>query len=78
MEHGIEILTSVAGAAVRLKQYVQAYPDFIRRYARRLPKDRFLRLYRLIRQYPEHPWGELAIEVSNIRSELYEWDPDFQ
>jgi hypothetical protein len=72
MEHGIEILTSVAGAAIRLKKYVEAYPEFIQRYARRLPKDRFLRLYRLIRQYPNHPWGNLANEVARIHSELYE------
>ncbi|MHA0856436.1 hypothetical protein [Paenibacillus sp. CMAA1364] len=74
MENGIEILTHVVGAAVRLKTYVAAYPQFIQRYARRLSKDRFLRLYRLIRQYPDHPWGDLAIEVANIRTELYAMD----
>ncbi|AOZ92585.1 hypothetical protein [Paenibacillus crassostreae] len=72
MEQGIDILTSVAGAAVRLKTYVETYPDFIRRYASRLPKDRFLRLYRIIRQYPDHPWGKLADEVAIIQKELYE------
>ena len=78
MDNGLEILTNVVGAAVRLKKYVETYPEFVQRYARRLSKDRFLRLYRLIRQYPDHPWGHLATEVASIRSELYEWDPDFQ
>ncbi|WP_438348021.1 hypothetical protein ACP8HI_20555 [Paenibacillus sp. FA6] len=78
MEHGIEILTNVVGASVRLKKYVETYPEFVQRYARGLSKDRFLRLYRLIRQYPDHSWGHLANEVASIRSELYEWDPDFQ
>jgi len=78
MENGVEILSSVAGAAIRLKKYVEAYPEFIRRYARNIPKDRFLRLYRMIQQHPESYWGNLAEEVAVIRRELYEWDSDFQ
>ncbi|OAB45240.1 hypothetical protein [Paenibacillus glacialis] len=78
MEHGIEILSSVAAAAIRLKKYVEAYPEFIRRYARNIPKDRFLRLYRMIQQHPDAYWGNLAEEVAIIRREQYEWDSDFQ
>ncbi len=78
MENGAEILSSVAAAAIRLKKYVEAYPEFIRRYARNIPKDRFLRLYRMIQQHPESYWGKLAEEVSQIRREQYEWDSDFQ
>jgi len=77
MENGVEILSSVVGAAIRLKKYVEAYPEFIRRYARNIPKDRFLRLYRMIQQHPESYWGNLAEEVAVIRRELYEWDSDF-
>ncbi|OAB44079.1 hypothetical protein [Paenibacillus antarcticus] len=77
MENGVEILSSVAGAAIRLKKYVEAYPEFIRRYARNIPKDRFLRLYRMIQQHPESYWGNLAEEVAVIRRERYEWDSDF-
>lgn len=78
MENGVEILSSVAGAAIRLKKYVEAYPEFIRRYARNIPKDRFLRLYRMIQQHPDSSWGNLAEEVAHIRREQYEWDSDFQ
>ncbi|MGF7048954.1 hypothetical protein J2T13_003462 [Paenibacillus sp. DS2015] len=71
MEHGRDIMTGVAGAAVRMKKYVDSYPEFIRRYARYLPKDRFMRLYQLIRQHPEQSWGHLAEEVSRIHSDKY-------
>lgn len=78
MENGMDILSSVAGAAIRLQKYVEAYPEFIRRYARHIPKDRFLRLYRMIQQHPDVSWGNLASEVAHIRQEQYEWDSDFQ
>jgi hypothetical protein len=71
MEHGRDIMTGVAGAAVRMKKYVLSYPEFFRRYARYLPKDRFMRLYQLIRQNPEQSWGHLAEEVSRIHNENY-------
>lgn len=78
MEHGDAILTAVAAAAVRLKRYVQLYPNFIARYARHMPKDRFLRLYKMIAQQPLPEWGHLRDEVYSIYKERYQWDPDFQ
>ena len=71
MENGRDIMTGVAGAAVRMKKYVETYPEFLRRYARYLPKDRFMRLYQLIRQNPEQSWDHLAEEVSRIHNEKY-------
>ncbi|RRJ67520.1 hypothetical protein EHV15_11665 [Paenibacillus oralis] len=78
MEHGDDILAGVAGAAVRLKRYVLAYSDFIARYARKLPKDRFLRLFRMIADSPDLDWGELMAETARIHLEKYQWDADFQ
>ncbi|MGZ9585589.1 hypothetical protein [Paenibacillus marinisediminis] len=78
MEQGTEILTAVVGAAVRMKHYVQLYPNFIARYARYLPKDRFLRLYNIIAQNSAQDWGGLRDEVYQIYKEQYQWDPDFQ
>lgn len=78
MEHGDAILTAVASAAVRMKRYVQLYPNFIARYARHLPKDRFLRLYKMISQHQVPEWGHLREEVYQIYKERYQWDPDFQ
>lgn len=64
MKNGVRIMALVAGAAVRMKTYVDAYPDFILRYVRHLPKDRFLRLYRLVRRNPDQTWNGLRNEVS--------------
>ncbi|MGG6309455.1 hypothetical protein [Paenibacillus macerans] len=77
MERGEDILAGVAAAAIRLKRYVLAYSDFIARYARKLPKDRFLRLFRMIAGSPELDWGELMAETARIHKEKYEWDADF-
>ncbi|MCM3701688.1 hypothetical protein [Paenibacillus macerans] len=78
MERGEDILAGVAGAAVRLKRYVLTYSDFIARYARKLPKDRFLRLFRMIADSPDLDWGELMAETARIHQEKYQWDADFQ
>ncbi|MNO65423.1 hypothetical protein D3C76_561810 [compost metagenome] len=78
MEKGEEILTGVAGAAIRLKHYVLAYSGFIARYARKLPKDRFLRLYRMLAESPGLESGELFAETARIYEEKYQWDADFQ
>ncbi|MCM3293507.1 hypothetical protein M3661_25715 [Paenibacillus sp. MER 180] len=78
LDNGQDILAGVAGAAVRMKRYVLAYPGLVRRYAHRLPKVRLLRLHRMIRQHPHEKWDRIADEVNRIVREKYEWDPDFQ
>ncbi|WP_136607848.1 hypothetical protein [Paenibacillus dokdonensis] len=78
MKNGAGIMTTVAGAAVRMKKYVDSYPDFIHRYARQLPQERFLRLYQLVRRNPNQSWNGLRDEVSAIYNEKYRWDPEFQ
>ncbi|GGH23031.1 hypothetical protein [Paenibacillus segetis] len=78
MKDGSNILIGVAGAAVRKKRYVVNYADFVARYARKLPKDRFLRLYRVISGHPEQHWGELGVIVSQYYEEKYEPDREFQ
>ncbi|MNW35142.1 hypothetical protein D3C74_121320 [compost metagenome] len=78
MENGKDILAGVAGATIRLKRYVLAYSGFIARYARRLSKDRFLRLYRMLAESPGLDWGELSAEAARVYEEKYQWDADFQ
>lgn len=78
MEHGDSILVGVAGAAVRMKRYIALYPYLVLRYARKLPKDRFLRLYRIVQSSPHSNSGPLYEEVMDIYNEKYKWDEDFQ
>jgi len=78
MEKGSAILTGVAGAAVRMKRYALLYSGFISRYVHELPRDRFLRLSKLIASHPNEPWNGLDATVAEIVDSKYHWDPEFQ
>ncbi|MGO4695253.1 hypothetical protein AB4Z50_13345 [Paenibacillus sp. 2TAB26] len=78
MEHGESILVGVAGAAVRMKRYITLYPYLLMRYARKLPKDRFLRLYQMLQSSPHAGASPLYQEVMEIYNERYKWDEDFK
>jgi len=78
MQNGTAILTGVAGAAVRMKRYALLYSAFIGRYVHELPRDRFLRLSKLIAAHPHEPWNSLDQTVAQIIDSKYHWDPEFQ
>jgi hypothetical protein len=78
MNNGMTILTGVAGAAVRMKRYALLYSSMIGRYVQDLPKDRFMRLSKLITANPHEPWNGLDHRVADIREEKYRWDPEVQ
>ncbi len=78
MEHGESIMIGIAGAAIRLKRYITLYPYLIMRYADKLPKERFLRLYRMIKQSQGTGFGPLHEEVMRVKEEKYKWDEDFR
>lgn len=69
MAQGEQILTRIAAAAIRKRRYVSIYSEFILRYARNLPPDRLRRLYLMVREYPDYPWGRLGTEIHRIYSE---------
>lgn len=77
MDNGQAILIGVAGAAVRLKRYVLLYSGMIGRYIQDLPKDRFMRLCKLISASPHESWNGLDLKVAEVREAKYRWDPDF-
>lgn len=76
MDNGLMILTGVAGAAVRMKRYALLYSSMIGRYVHNLPKDRFMRLSKLIAASPHEPWNGLDLKVAEIREVKYRWDPE--
>lgn len=78
MDKGLTILTGVAGAAVRMKRYALLYSSMIGRYVQDLPKDRFLRLSKLIAANPYEPWNGLDHKVAEIREVKYRWDPEIE
>lgn len=77
MPQGEKIMALVTGAAVRMKRYVTMYPHLVIRYARLLPKERFLRLCLIVHSDPHRNWGEVGAEVYRIYQEQYRHDPDF-
>lgn len=76
MDNGLTILAAVAGAAVRMKRYALLYSGLIGRYLTELPKDRFLRLSRMIAANPYEPWNGLDARVAETRELKYRWDPE--
>ncbi|MCU6710009.1 hypothetical protein M6D81_15035 [Paenibacillus sp. J5C_2022] len=77
LSDGEAIMALVAGAAVRKRRYMSLYPYLLLRYARLLPKERFLRLYRHVRSHVTSS-TPLYNEVMRIHEEKYKWDPDFE
>lgn len=78
METGWNILVSVTSAIVRMKRYISMYPGFIRRYARFLPKERFIRLYRIVQHDSALLHDAIAQDMETLRMELYPDDPAFE
>jgi primosomal replication protein N len=77
-EHGKEILTNVAGAALRMKHYVETYQSLIMDYMEELPKERFLRLCKLLASSPESDWSELYSKCKESARIRFAFDPEFQ
>lgn len=65
MHRGEDILAAVAGAAVRMKRYIELYPEFIRRYTHKLPQDRLERLREVLSQHPGSLDG-LKLEADEV------------
>ncbi len=65
MHHGENILAAVAGAAVRMKHYIELYPEFIRRYIHKLPEERLERLRDVLSQHP-NSFPQLKLEADEV------------
>ncbi|WP_052947456.1 hypothetical protein [Aneurinibacillus tyrosinisolvens] len=76
-ENGRDILTNMAGAALRMKPYVDRYKDFIVAYMEYLPKERVLRLCKLVTAHPSDGWEELYLRTKALVKAKYDFDPDF-
>ncbi|MGO0060105.1 hypothetical protein ACTID9_08870 [Brevibacillus fluminis] len=76
-ENGAEILANVAGAALRMKAYVDDYHEFILEFLEYLSKERLLRLAKLASTYRTE-WAELYARTEALVSARYSFDPDFK
>jgi hypothetical protein len=78
LENGKDILTNVVGAALRMKHYVETYQSIIIDYVELLPRERFLRLCKMLAASPQSDWNELANKCKETTRIWYGFDPDFQ
>ncbi|TXK83789.1 hypothetical protein [Paenibacillus sp. N3.4] len=74
---GRETLALIAGAALRVKGYVLQYHDFIADFIEAFPRNRLLRLCRLLQgSYSEVP--ALYDQAKDKVKLKYDFDPEFQ
>lgn len=76
-ESGEQLIGQVAGAALRMSAYVEEFQDLIIEFIDYLPRERLLRLARMVSNHHQPGWERLA-EATKRRIEThYSFDPDF-
>ncbi len=77
-EHGQEVLIHAASAALRMKGYVDRYQELLLEMLEQLPKERLLRLVKMLESQGTGQWPELSAHTRDLISTRYAFDPDFQ
>jgi hypothetical protein len=77
LPEGKQILINVAGAALRMKVYLKQYHGLVLEFLDELPRDRLLRLCKLIAEEPDH-YPELTKRTRGVVKLKYDFDPEFQ
>lgn len=76
-ENGEQLMGQIAGAALRMKPYVEQYQDLIIEFIDYIPRERLLRLAKMAHTHRHEGW-ELLYAATKKRIELhYAYDPDF-
>lgn len=76
-EDGEHLIGQVAGAALRMKSYVEQYQDLIIEFIDYLPRERLLRLARLAQAHRQEGWDRLYDATKKRIDTHYAFDPDF-
>ncbi|MCP1307846.1 hypothetical protein [Paenibacillus tyrfis] len=77
LPEGRDVLTAAAGAALRVKSNLHAYRSLLLDHAQELPKERLLRLCRLLAEQPDAD-PELTQKARDAVKLKYDFDPEFQ
>lgn len=77
-EDGQRVLGLVAGCALRMKSYVVQYQEFIRESLEYMPRERLLRLARLLKAHPQEDWAPLYEAAARLIETRYSFDPEFK
>ncbi|OLS33935.1 hypothetical protein BTR25_23310 [Bacillus sp. MRMR6] len=76
-DFGIDSLITVLDSALRMKLYIHEFSEFIQEYIDYFPKERILRLCRIVNAHPEEDWGSLADTMTRMVAVKFHYDPDF-
>jgi hypothetical protein len=77
-ENGEQLIGQVVGAALRMSAYVEEYQELIMEFMDYLPKERLLRLAKMVSNHRSPGWARLAEATKNRIETHYSFDPDFQ
>ncbi|GEC92994.1 MULTISPECIES: hypothetical protein [Brevibacillus] len=78
LENGDQLIGQVAGAALRMKSYVDEYQDLIIEFIDFLPRERLLRLAKMVQTHKNEGWEQLYHSTKNRVDTHYAFDPDFK
>ncbi|WP_102273122.1 hypothetical protein [Cytobacillus massiliigabonensis] len=70
-----EIFITVAGSALRMKQYFLIYEDFIMKYVDEMPRERVIRLYQLLESINSYEIGESKKRAHQLLLSKFNEDP---
>lgn len=77
-ENGLELLTNAAGAALKMKGYLDRYQQFLLEMLEYLPKDRLLRLVKLLSLNAPSTWPDLYERTKQLITNRHALDPELQ
>ena len=78
IDFGKEEIVAVADTALRMKLYILEFSAFIEEFLEFMPKERLLRLFKVIHKYPNVDWGKLQQRTIELVERNYCNDPDFK
>ncbi|QDX91819.1 hypothetical protein EEL30_05200 [Brevibacillus laterosporus] len=76
--NGVQILGQVAGASLRVRAHVDQYQDFIIEFIAYLPKERLVRLAKMVSAHRDSHWEKLYEATKKQVDQHYSFDPELK
>ncbi|WP_094700142.1 hypothetical protein [Brevibacillus laterosporus] len=76
--NGTQILGQVAGASLRVRAHVEHYQDFIIEFIEYLPKERLIRLAKMVSAHQDGHWAKLYEATKKQVDQHYSFDPELK
>ncbi|CCF14920.1 putative uncharacterized protein [Brevibacillus laterosporus GI-9] len=76
--NGTQILGQVAGASLRVRAHIDHYQDFIIEFIEYLPKERLIRLAKMVSAHQNSQWAKLYEATKRHVDQHYSFDPELK